>query len=113
MKAVLGVRLCINPISAPLPCNLDRCHNCRRKLRNGSPVKPWSQNTPRGDRLDCTIHSQGYVHRGSQTVVRVWSGEQIPAPLFNLNLTSILPLFALILPLLHLLLLFFINLTVW
>ena len=33
----------------------------------------------------------GSVHGGFQTVVRVWSGEQIPAPHFNLDLTSVLP----------------------
>ena len=34
---------------------------------------------------------QGSVNGGFQTVVRVWSGEQIPAPHLNLNLTSVLP----------------------
>ena len=31
------------------------------------------------------------VNGGFQTVVRVWSGEQIPAPHFNLDFTSVLP----------------------
>ena len=40
---------------------------------------------------------QGSVNGGFQTVVRVWSGEQIPAPHFTLDLTSVLPLFNLFL----------------
>ena len=40
---------------------------------------------------------QGSVNGGFQTVVRVWSGEQIPAPhltsIFYLNFTSVLHLF--------------------
>ena len=32
---------------------------------------------------------QGFVNGGFQTVVRVWSGEQIPAPHFYLSFTSI------------------------
>ena len=36
---------------------------------------------------------RGSVNGGFQTVVRVRCGEQIPAPPFNLDLTSILPLF--------------------
>ena len=36
---------------------------------------------------------QGCVNSGFRTVVRVWSGEQISASYFNLNLTSSLPLF--------------------
>ena len=32
---------------------------------------------------------QGSVIGGFQTVVRVWSGEQIPAPHFNLSFASI------------------------
>ena len=35
------------------------------------------------------------VNGGFQTVVRVWSGEQVPAPHFNLKLTSIIPLLSL------------------
>ena len=44
---------------------------------------------------------QGFLSGGFQTVVRVWSGEQIPTPNFNLNLTvllrppSVLPQFTL------------------
>ena len=34
---------------------------------------------------------------GFEMVVRVWSGEQIPTPHFNLNFTSVLPLFYLFL----------------
>ena len=41
--------------------------------------------------------SQGCVNGGFQTVVRVSSREQIPAPHFNLNLTSVLPQFYLFL----------------
>ena len=43
--------------------------------------------------------------RGKQTVVRVWSGEQIPAPHLNLNFASVLPQFYnLVLPFFNLIL---------
>ena len=41
----------------------------------------------------CHRDDRGSVNGGFQTVVRVWSGEQIPTPRFNLNLTSVSPQF--------------------
>ena len=40
-----------------------------------------------------SLYCQGSVNGGFETVVQVWSGEQILAPHCNLNLTSVLPLF--------------------
>ena len=42
------------------------------------------------------FENRGFVNGGSQTAVRLWSGEQIPLPQFYLSFTSILPRFYLI-----------------
>ena len=52
----------------------------RSSVLEASPLKPtnWA-----------LFALQGSVNGGFQTVARAWSGEQVPAPHFNLNLTSV------------------------
>ena len=53
----------------------------------GLSLSPWFRPLERAQ------NNRGFVNGGFQTVVRVWPGEPIPAPHFNLNCTSVLPQF--------------------